>query len=458
MTQIATPSAVLGRFDDVTLELFGNKYHLERDGDSYWVDIESPTDPDQKPRRVRRQVVMTTGSHHMQAYWFESTQTRLVQLLPFVYLLGDERWVPRRSVFMRSPSRPTVGSDKAHWNRVCIQCHATHGVPEMVSRDLVDTRVAEFGIACEACHGPAEDHVRLRRKLREQSVSVPVTQPKDPIVQPRRLTAARASQVCGQCHSAFAFYNNKEDYNKWNKEGFRYRPGDTLTDTVHVIRRGKDLHLPVMRNLERSPTFMNEKFWSDGMLRVAGREYSGLIETPCYERGELSCLSCHVMHRKKNDERPFEAWADDQLKPGMEGKSLHASSQRACIGCHEAYQDPAQVTAHTHHNLKSSGSECYNCHMPHTSYGLLKAIRSHQIDSPSVQASLETGRPNACNLCHLDKSLGWTADQLQTWYGVAKPNLTDDQRTITASLLWLLYLVMRVSGCWSRGAWVGSRP
>jgi hypothetical protein len=76
--------------------------------------------------------------------------------------------------------------------------------------------------------------------------------------------------------------------------------------------------------------------------------------------------------------------------------------------------------------------------MPYTTYGLLKTIRSHQIGSPSVQASLDTGRPNACNLCHLDKTLAWTADTLNEWYAIPKPVLTDDDRGVAASLVWLL--------------------
>jgi hypothetical protein len=79
--------------------------------------------------------------------------------------------------------------------------------------------------------------------------------------------------------------------------------------------------------------------------------------------------------------------------------------------------------------------------MPYTTYGLLKTIRSHQISSPSVRASLETGRPNACNLCHLDKTLAWTAEYLNQWYGTAKPALglaDSDEQSVAASLLWLL--------------------
>jgi hypothetical protein len=76
--------------------------------------------------------------------------------------------------------------------------------------------------------------------------------------------------------------------------------------------------------------------------------------------------------------------------------------------------------------------------MPYTSYGLLKALRSHQISSPTVVASIETGRPNACNLCHLDKTLQWTAEYLEKWYETPRLPLSRDEQTIAASLLWLL--------------------
>ena len=38
--------------------------------------------------------------------------------------------------------------------------------------------------------------------------------------------------------------------------------------------------------------------------------------------------------------------------------------------------------------------------------------RSHRISSPNEPQILATGMPNACNLCHLDKSLAWTRDAL----------------------------------------------
>jgi formate-dependent nitrite reductase cytochrome c552 subunit len=167
------------------------------------------------------------------------------------------------------------------------------------------------------------------------------------------------------------------------------------------------------------------------MVRVSGREYNGLIETPCYQRGELSCLSCHQMHQAPCDTRPAKEWADDQLKVGMRGN-------QACLQCHNEYRREERLTQHTHHPAASSGSVCYNCHMPYTTYGLHKAIRSHQIDSPTVAASLSTGRPNACNQCHLDQTLKWTSQHLDEWYGISQPSLTEDEQTIAASVLWLL--------------------
>jgi hypothetical protein len=55
--------------------------------------------------------------------------------------------------------------------------------------------------------------------------------------------------------------------------------------------------------------------------------------------------------------------------------------------------------------------------MPYTSYALFKGIRSHRIDNPSATSTALTGRPNACNLCHLTKNLDWTDQALRRWYG-----------------------------------------
>ena len=70
--------------------------------------------------------------------------------------------------------------------------------------------------------------------------------------------------------------------------------------------------------------------------------------------------------------------------------------------------------------------------------GLLKSIRSHYIDSPDAEQSSSVGRPNACNLCHLDKSHEWTANYLSEWYGYPAADLPAEDSSTAASLLQLL--------------------
>ena len=111
-------------------------------------------------------------------------------------------------------------------------------------------------------------------------------------------------------------------------------------------------------------------------------------------------------------------------------------TDQACLQCHKDMT--LRLTSHTHHAAESTGSRCYNCHMPHTTFGLLRAIRSHQVSSPNVRESIDHGRPNACNLCHLDQTLSWTAEKLHNWYQQPVPELSDDDKNFSAAIQWLI--------------------
>ncbi|HAY82059.1 MAG TPA: C cytochrome precursor [Planctomycetaceae bacterium] len=433
MTQLANPDSVVGTFDDQPFVLKGKTYRLQRRGDQYWAELDG-SDPDGKAIRYWTRLVMTTGSHHQQVYWYSTGDTRVLGQLPIVYLIDEQRWVPRESAFLRPPQE-TSTSETGRWNTACNQCHATHSRPGFFDEHTMDTQVAELGIACEACHGPAEQHVQanhnpLFRYQQHLAADALDTDQDAPIRNPAKMPHRRSTEVCGQCHGV-AWFHNEQDWQKWLQEGLPYRPGDTLADSRYLCQISNSSELPpeVVSRLEQDPMFLANRFWSDGMIRISGREYSGLLNTPCYQQGEMSCLSCHRMHQASDDDRPLDAWRNDQLQREME-------SDHACLQCHTNIAE--SITAHTHHAADSSGSRCYNCHMPHTTYGLLKAIRSHQIDSPNATVTAEVGRPNACNLCHLDKTLGWTANQLTEWYDHERPELTENQETISAAVLDLL--------------------
>jgi hypothetical protein len=436
MTQYASPESVRGNFDHPPLEHLASPIKLERKGDEYWVELEDPdfkakqrANPDifaksQPAPRVERRIGMLTGSHHLQVYWVPSEKGNLQHIFPYAYLFEGERWVPFKDTFLRDPQSPSYTQ---LWNMNCMNCHATAGQsrPDMRSR-TVDTRTGELGIACEACHGPAEEHVAYYRNPINRYQADRTEAPDPTIVNPAKLDARRSSMVCGQCHGITWI----SDSGELQQHGIRFRPGDELNLNRKLIRAAHLDEQPILKeSLKNNPRYLSDRYWSDGMVRVSGRDYSGMMESPCHLNGELSCLSCHSLHHDSPKTESALEWRDDQL-------SQVGHSNQACTQCHESIA--TDLEAHTHHPVESTGSHCYNCHMPHTTYGLLKAIRSHHIDSPSVQSSLDTGRPNACNLCHLDQTLEWTGQHLTDWFGQPRPALSNEQRDIAAGLTWVV--------------------
>lgn len=424
MTQVATPESVIPAFDDkgndVILQAPGLDYRLRQSGERYFADVLHDGAPTET-----LPITLLTGSHHMQIFWFETGEGRKVGQLPFVYLNADQRWVPRNAIFIEPP-RVLVPGPTGRWNASCIACHTTFGRPRIDASGTFDTQVAELGVACEACHGPAETHVQDNRSPLARYAQHVGARKSLGVVQPEKLSHERSSLVCGQCHATW-LHDGPRGMRRWNEHGFAYRPGGDPAETMLLMRpslAASDAR--VAEVVAHEPQLVDSQFWSDGAVRVSGREFNGMVDSPCYARGEMTCLSCHRMHQAPSDPRPVGAWADTQLGERMDGND-------ACLACHDELR--ADLTAHTHHAASSDGSQCYNCHMPYTSYGLLKAMRSHRVDSPDAAVSAETGRPNACNLCHLDKSLGWTASMLERDWGKRAPQLADDQRQIPSTLL-----------------------
>ncbi len=99
--------------------------------------------------------------------------------------------------------------DKRPWLKKCGGCHAT-GV------DLDQNGFKEPGVGCEACHGPGSHHAALpKTKIFKKRAS---------IVNPDKLTAGVAVQICGSCH-------NRGKSTKVEGAGWPvgFRPGKALT-------------------------------------------------------------------------------------------------------------------------------------------------------------------------------------------------------------------------------------
>ncbi|MCU0864902.1 MAG: C cytochrome precursor [Planctomycetes bacterium] len=425
MTQLATRAAVVPDFERLQLDWFGSPAVLEWRGDRLWTSF---TRGGRRPGRVERPIEQLTGSHHLQVFWYSTGEGRELGPFPLAYKIEERIWLPLTTVFVLPPESRDPPEPGA-WNQSCAMCHTTHPEPRVdIGRN--DTQVAELGIACESCHGPGEAHVAANQNpLRRYAARFAGRD--DTVVNPAALAPVRSAQVCGHCHSVSIL--REQHFDAWREHGSPFRPGQDLQATHRVIELG-DRDLPELRrDLQENPNFFASSFWSDGEVRLSGREFSGLRRSPCYTHGDparqLDCTSCHEMH--PDDGSSPAAWQRGQMRPSATGNA-------ACTQCHEALAEPAALSAHTHHAPDSIGSRCYDCHMPHTSVGLMKSSRSHAITSPDVAVELATGRPNACNLCHLDRTLQWTAEQLQQRWGIAAPALDAEQRRPAAGVKWLL--------------------
>jgi predicted CXXCH cytochrome family protein len=348
-------------------------------------------------------VELLTGSHQHQAFWVGGARSGELTAVPAVYLIAEQRLIPRRDAFLNPPQ---AREQAVRWNSNCIQCHAVAGAPQHdPERDVFASSAAELGIACEACHGAGQAHVqamqdplaRYRARATREGLA---------ITNPQKLASERASEVCGRCHSYFFPKHEAE----WWTFGFsrNYRPGDELSLT-QLLLSPESLQESDAPQLAESAESL---FYRDGTIRIGGREHNGLVRSPCFEHGtgkrKLSCLSCHSLHQSQ---------PSDQLAQEKSGNG-------ACAPCHE--QQASAVSQHSRHAPASPGSLCYNCHMPHTSYALLGAIRSHRVDSPSFDERTRD-RPNACSLCHLERSEAWAAAAAARWYG-SDPAFALDRR------------------------------
>lgn len=349
---------------------------------------------------IDRAVVDRTVGSHRDQQLLAREDDRWVRL-PVAWDVEEQRWIHMNEAFLTPDpegleQRRIALTDYARhvvsWNDNCVFCHNVGprpGLDEATGRFA--TEVAELGVACEACHGPGAEHVAantnpLRRYALHRGGLVEGQ--RDPtIVNPRHLSAERASDVCGRCHGQ----RITDDVGRFLREGDPFVPGEDLA-------------------LYSAPLFIDTelggeaafaaRFWDDGTARLTAYEYQGYTQSRCATEGGLGCNDCHGMH--EGDPR-------GQIRPSAAGDAM-------CVRCHQALGDTPARLAHVaparglaaprdHATAPSAHTQiaCVDCHMPRVVYGLRDAHRSHRIDSPPPEPSVRTSdRLDACALCHLD--------------------------------------------------------
>lgn len=379
MTQEASDETVLGAFDGRTLAYGGYVAHMDRASDGrFVVEVRSETDV-----LARWTVERLVGSRRHQQLL--AREDDLWVRLPIAWDVEEQRFFHMNGAFLTADpvglggSTPIAASDymrhAVRWNDNCVFCHNVGAEPRPSTDGAWDTRVAELGVACEACHGPGAEHVRangspLRRYVLHE------TERGDPtIASPARMSSERQTDVCARCHGQ----RITSDVSRYLAHGDPFVPGDDLADTSRPLAIGTSLH--------GDPTAFAPRFWPDGTARLTAYEHQGIVQSRC----AVTCDDCHSMHD----------YADvrGQLRADRAGDAM-------CTGaCHQELTEPAARVAHSaHHDVL-----CVECHMPRIVFGIRTIHRSHRIEVPRPLADRDAGRPDACTLCHLDRDAAWAA-------------------------------------------------
>ena len=136
----------------------------------------------------------------------EDLDNNSLWLFPWVYMIEQQKWIPYEDSFIADPQ---FGRPPTVWNQSCIACHTVAGQPRHEPKDdrfaiEFHSNIADFGISCEACHGPGKSHVEKHSELLDANINVELSGMVDStIINPQRLDQERQAQVCGQCHSLF---------------------------------------------------------------------------------------------------------------------------------------------------------------------------------------------------------------------------------------------------------------
>jgi predicted CXXCH cytochrome family protein len=382
--------AVRGNFSGITITSASGPVRLSNKGDGAYF----ATMPGADGKSADFRILYTFGVYPLQEYLAATSRGRL-QVLPVAWdtrarELGGQRWFSLypNEHFVPGDPQYWTGRDQS-WNFMCADCHSTdlHRNYDAIS-DTYRTMWSEINVACEACHGPASQHIESMRALGAQprapgspdpgsrnlglkidlrasrSIQWGLWSPDQRIASPRGdiPTATRQSASCFPCHSRRRALTQAA------------APGEALLDN----------YLPQL--------IESGVYHADGQIDAEDFEFGSFVQSKMYGKG-VTCTNCHDAHSLK----------------------LRASGNALCTQCHrpDSYDRPT----HHHHAADTAGSQCINCHMPGKTYMIVHSRRDHSFRVPRPDLTAALGIPNTCNQCHPDKKPTWAAGAIERWTG-----------------------------------------
>ncbi len=289
-----------------------------------------------------------------------------------------------------------------NWNSQCAWCHMSEFSKNYdPQKDRYASTWKEPGVTCIQCHGPLLDKPEAKTGCM--------------IATGKKLTARQMHDNCASCHA------RRDEFDH------RFRAGVKFDDHFH-------LHLPVQPGI----------FWPNGMQRDEDYCETGVRLSRMGKAG-VTCLDCHDPHTGK-------------VKLPQEDNTL-------CLRCHgtgeavNGIKAPViKIAEHTPCPQGGMGARCVECHMPESPYMARDPRRDHSFNSPDPMLSVELGIPNACTMCHKDKSNEWAAAAVKKYYG-AEPKMAkyrDRTRAVQGAYEGRAEVLPMLIACFKReevGAW-----
>ncbi|MEJ2718150.1 MAG: tetratricopeptide repeat protein [Deltaproteobacteria bacterium] len=298
-------------------------------------------------------------------YYFLTPMSRgRLQVVPLAYDVRKKQWYNTTGSmirhFIERRDEPLEWTDSAlTFNTSCYGCHVSQlSTNYDVKTETYHTTWREPGINCETCHGPGEQHVRVCKAAPKGTV------PKDlKIIRGGRdFTHEQNNANCSSCHAKAVPIEET------------FTPGDRFFDHFDLV------------------TLEHPDFYPDGRDLGENYTYTSWRMSPCVKSGKLDCLHCHTSSGRY--------------------RFAGEKTNNACMPCHaEKVNNP---TAHTHHKADSPGNRCVACHMPMTEFARMRRS-DHSMIPPAPAVTIAFKSPNACNLCHKDKSAQWADTWVRKW-------------------------------------------
>lgn len=301
------------------------------------------------------------------------------------------------------------------WQDRCMGCHVTNA-----GKGGAGNEPAEFGIGCEACHGPGRDHISSKGD-------------------PTKITLNVSSDVCGQCHSSG--YTMK-DGTRWPAG---YRPSGELLKLEGIVPRAVDPNAPAL--LGHHKTY--------GEWLVSGHGPKAVLAPASTGHATDECYACHTQEgvdAKAHDEE-FKFDANKQYasiscvtchRPHGLGKAMDEKTM--CANCHNgslAEGTAFQPGATPHHPTKeffagwgaaggitSKGNvhkevTCQECHMQNNNH-LMKIVRP---DTANLES---THSEDSCTVCHEESAGDTRAAYIDMWQNHTKGKLEALNKDVAA--------------------------